>query len=96
MIGNQAWEDLVKAVREKGSNCQDNPERWCPPEDEYGRTNLPTAKESRLMCHGCPLKGAECRAYAYSKTRHVGVLDGRVFDGWGDQPMWEEDDDDEF
>lgn len=96
-FGNPAWVELVEAVEAKGANCVEDPERWSPGEDENGHTPLPSADEAALMCFDCPLLGKECRKYAYSLSRHVGVLDGRVYDSWGDQPMIEElEDDDEY
>lgn len=90
MSTNRAWTALVQAVQEKGSNCDGRYDEFSPPEDENGHTPLPSAAKARSMCWGCPLLGLECRRYSESVPRYVGVLDGKVRDDWGDQPMIED------
>lgn len=76
----RAHKNLIQAQRNWGSNCEGR-------DQEFSGSALPSEREARKLCRGCPLVGPDgpCRAYAVANKGQVhGVYDSQVFDPWGD------------
>jgi len=80
--GRIAWERMAAAMAERGANCKDTPEPWTGYVDEQGVEWLPTPKEARDLCAGCPLLDKECLEWKSKGDTTYGVLNAEVIDKW--------------